>query len=121
MEKDPGFSKRREWRHTSQRLKKRRLRDFKLCFEDLVCYNKGLDTGVFPLCSQDSSHEVKDISPPGLLRMTEAVLNLVSSESLEDVQEMGSVYYKNFSVSGILSLNIYWCPEGASSRYLASD
>lgn len=53
--------------------------------------------------------------------MTEAVLNLVSSESLEDVQEMGSVYYKNFSVSGILSLNIYWCPEGASSRYLASD
>lgn len=104
-----SLSKWREWSVTSQRLKKKRLHNFNLCFKDLIFCNKGLDTGVFPLCPQDSSHKFEDISLPRLLDrmiqiLTEVTLKLVSSGSLEDVQEVGSVCYKNFSVSGTLFL-----------------
>lgn len=34
--------------------------------------------------------------------LAEIIANLVSSGTLEDVQELGSVCYKNFSPSGIL-------------------
>lgn len=66
--------------------------------------------------TQERSHSAAKIlhiksktSPLGLLDrmiqiLTEVVLKPVSSGSLEDVQEMGSVYYKNFSVSGTLFL-----------------
>lgn len=70
---------------TSQRLKKRRLHNCRVGFKDLDCYNKGLDAEVLPLCSQDSSHNVKDKSTVaiGMIQiLTAVILKLISSGSL---------------------------------------